>query len=189
MKRVMCPLTPLQKDIANESFCDLQRLIYKIIWDHIQKAGGDPDDLLSAAHENFLLAHQRYDPNKGELTTYISISVKNALKDIHRKEKRRVKGHKHTSLDAMKDTIKKELKVKQKEKGLEYLLEDVGEDCKNIIYLILFPPQDFYEEFLEYVNPKQWKHFIKEYLHFNMKWTFHRIHKAFDELKEAMSEL
>jgi len=144
---------------------------------------------LSAAQENFLWAHQRYDPSRGELTTCICISVKNALKDIHRKEKRRVQGHNHISLDAMKDTIKKELKAKQKEKGLEYLLEGVGEDCKNIIYLIIFPPQDFYEELLEYTKPKQWKNFLREYLHFNMKWKLDRIHKAFDELKEAMCAL
>ena len=183
MSRILKPFTPLEQDILEESFKEIQGMIHKIVLTHHQTYGGDLDDLFSEAQEIFLMAHMRHDELKSGLTTWIHIIVSHGLQEYCRQETRRLHGCKNVSPVPIK------LEAKKKRKDLEVLLSQVGNDCKNIIYLILFPPKDFEEEAQRQKKPSQWKNFIREYLRFNMKWTINRTKKAFDELKRTMEEL
>jgi len=200
MNRTLKPFTPLEQDILTESFKEIQNMLHKIVLSHYQTYGGDLDDLFSEAQEIFLMAHMRHDELKSSLNTWIYFIVSHGLKDYCRRESRKLHGCKNVSLEnlmvknyhehtAFTVPIPIQMKAKEKRKDLEVLLSQVGDDCKNIIYLILFPPQDFEEEASRQKKPSQWKNFIREYLHFNMKWTINRTKKAFNELKRAMEEL
>jgi len=196
MNRTLKPFTPLEQDILTESFKEIQNMLHKIVLSHYQTYGGDLDDLFSEAQEIFLLAHMRHDELKSSLNTWIYFIVSHGLKDYCRRESRRLHGCKNVSLENLTSRnptsilpVPIKLEAKKKRKDLEVLLSQVGDDCKNIIYLILFPPQDFEEEASRQKKPSQWKNFIREYLHFNMKWTINRTKKAFNELKRAMEEL
>ena len=196
MNRTLKPFTPLEQDILTESFKEIQNMLHKIVLSHYQTYGGDLDDLFSEAQEIFLLAHMRHDELKSSLNTWIYFIVSHGLKDYCRRESRRLHGCKNVSLENLTSRnptsilpVPIKLEAKKKRKDLEVLLSQVGDDCKNIIYLILFPPQDFEEEASRQKKPSQWKNFIREYLHFNMKWIINRTKKAFNELKRAMEEL
>ena len=195
MNRTLKPLTPLEQDILAESFKDIQPMLNKIVLNHHTIFGGNLDDLFSEAQEIFILAHMRHDETKSALTTWVYFIVSQGLINYEIKKSRKMKGCKNVSLETIKttnpnkDSVNCNLEEKKKRKDLEILLSEVGEDCKNIIYLIIFPPKDFEEESLKQKRPKQWKNFIREYLHFNMKWSINRIRKAFEELKRTMEEL
>jgi len=200
MSRTLKPFTPLEQDILAESFKEVQNMLHKIVLTHHKTYGGDLNDLFSEAQEIFLSAHMRHDELKGSLNTWIYIIVSHGLQEYGRQEARRLHGCKNISLENLisKNShgqtdsiipIPIHIEAKKKRKDLEVLLSQIGDDCKNIIYLILFPPQDFEEEARKQKKPSQWKNFIREYLHFNMKWTINRTKKAFDELKRAMEEL
>jgi len=200
MNRTLKPFTPLEQDILTESFKEIQNMLHKIVLSHYQTYGGDLDDLFSEAQETFLLAHMRHDELKSSLNTWIYFIVSHRLQEYCRRETRRLHGCKNVSLEnlmvknyhehtAFIVPVPLQMEAKEKRKDLEMLLSQVGDDCKNIIYLILFPPQDFEEEASRQKKPSQWKNFIREYLRFNMKWTINRTKKAFNELKRAMEEL
>lgn len=193
MSRKLKPFTPLQQDILSESFNEFQRMLHLIVLRHYNTHGGDLEELFSEAQERFLVAHLGHDELKGELSTWIYVIVSKGLQQHRRREARRTKGHKNTSLESLTIGTHKEEKLELEHKpnknDIEVLLSGVGEDCKNIIYLLMFPPQDFKAELSTQNKPKQCKDFIREYLHFHMKWTIRRIKKAFDELKTAMEEL
>jgi len=144
----------------------------------------------------------RHDELKGSLNTWIYFIVSHGLQQYCRQESRRLHGCRNVSLENLisKNPLSImthpsyipmpiQMEAKKKRNDLEVLLSQVGDDCKNIIYLILFPPQDFEEESQRQKKPSQWKNFIREYLHFNMKWSINRTKNAFDELKRAMEEL
>lgn len=181
-------LTPLQQDIVQESFQTLQRMIYRLALSHQKQYGGDLDELYSKAIELFLLAHARHDAQRGKLTTCVYVAVKNGLKDLSRKERRRRRNNKIISFEELATQDNPiEIPQKQKEPNIGTLLMEMGEDCKNIVYLILFPPMDLYQEINNYNNPMDWENCLEEYLKFHMKWTNGRIHKAFRELQQTLT--
>lgn len=182
------PFTPLQQDILSESFNAFEHLLQRIVEQHHATYGGDFDDLFSEAQEIFLNAHQQHDEMKGKIGTWIYFFVSKRLLEKRRKDNRLKKHIKSIPLNHAVET-EEDLELKVKRKDLEILLSEVGEDCKNIIYLILFPPKDFEEEFSKHKKPKYCKNFIMEYLHFDMKWHMQRIKNAFNELKEVLEEL
>jgi hypothetical protein len=182
------PFTPLEKDILSESFLDMQKMIFKVVWKHYGRYCGDLDELMSEAQERFLYAHTHHDESKGELSTYVYHTVKYGLLEYERKRKNKRRKCSVVSLEDLKTRDASQLEVSKKEPDLTSLLFQVGEDCKNIIYLIIYPPYDFCDEMNEYRKPSEWKDCIQEYLHFRMKWSLQRITMAFTELKEALTE-
>jgi len=195
MNRTRKPFTPLEQDILAESFKEIQYMLWQIVLTHHMKYGGNLDDLYSEAQEIFLFAHMRHDEMKGNLNTWIHFIVSHQLQQYCRDENKRLHGCKNISLNNLisnnnkSTSLPTNLIAKKKRNDLDVLLSQVGDDCKNIIYLILFPPKDFEEESQIQRKPRQWKDFIREYLHFNMKWSINRIKMAFNELKQAMEEL
>jgi hypothetical protein len=180
------PYTSLQRDILSEAFLDMEKMIFKIVLDHYKRYGGDLDELMSEAQEKFLLAHIDYDGAKGELSTYVYQKVKFGLVDLQRRNYRKLKGCKIKSLDEVKGEC--QVTSPKKDADLTILLTQIGEDCANIIYLILFPPCDFHDEMNNYKRASEWRNCITEYLHFHMKWSLERIQMAFTELMEAVRE-
>lgn len=202
MNAAPSPLTPLQKEIAEESYRELQRMIYRIVFLFHSKYGGDLDDLLSKSHELFLLAHARHDPNRGKLTTCVYHSIYKGLRDIYRNERRRLNGYSEISFSVIVETTKENHNdenafesllhpIQNTKNELYELLGTVSEDCKNIVSLILSPPNDFYYDMNEYDedDSDECRYCLFDYLQFTLHWSIDRIHKAFQELKETMREI
>jgi len=196
MSYTLKPLTPLQKDIASESYEDLHRMVYKIVFLFHKRYGGDLDTILSEANRLFLIAHARHDPKRGKLSTCIYYAIYHGLKDIMRKEKKRLRGAKEISLEAIingngeeeQNEIEGLLHMQKTSKErIEEVIMNVGEDCKSIIHFILFPSYEFYVETSESEDKDFWKMCLEEHLHFDMKWNKERIERAFEELKRALA--
>lgn len=187
----LSPFTSEQKDLLEENYIDLEKMIHKIIFIHISKYGGDLDELLSEAQEKFLRACNTYNEQQGKLSTHVYNHVKNGLHEVGRRKGKRNK-LKIISIEEIKsenedeDTL--DLEDRRQKEDLPLLLSEVGEDCKHIIHLIFFPPTDLHEEFQNYSKTENYKDCLKEYLHFHMKWSLDRIREAFVELREALIE-
>jgi hypothetical protein len=183
------PYTSLEKDILSESFVDMQKMIFKIVWGHYRAYGGDLDSLMSEGQLGFLQAHAEHDEKKGALSTYVHQIVNYRLMDFERQRLQEQNRCCVVSLESPGTCEEAyQIAMPEKEPNLASLLLQVGEDCKNIVHLILHPPHDFCEEMNEYEKPVDWKNCLQEYLHFRMKWSLRRISTAFDELKEALTE-
>ncbi len=187
------PLSTLQRDIAGESYEDLKRMVYGIVLNFHKRTGIDMDTLLSEANYLFLQAHARHKEERGALSTCVYHAVYRGLRNIHRREKRRLHGMREQNLSSMveeKETHIENLlqSVRDTTEDLSILMSEMGEDCRNVVHLILFQPYDFYEEIDEYENARDWKSFLEDYLHFQWKWEKKRIRKTMTELKKILSE-
>src|SRR5574343_1138297 len=67
------------RDACEETYRDVQRLLFKIIHNFQAKHGGDWDDLMSVADEAFVVAYQTYRPERAQFTTWLQTKVYWAL--------------------------------------------------------------------------------------------------------------
>jgi DNA-directed RNA polymerase specialized sigma24 family protein len=76
----MQTLTDYRRDAAQECYAEVARLIQQDVNRHLERSGGDPHLALEAAHDGFLKAFDRYDPNRGaEFSTFCRLVVRQFL--------------------------------------------------------------------------------------------------------------
>lgn len=201
----LAPLTSLQKDIVSESYQDLRKMVQGIVLLFHQRYGGDLDDLFSEANKLFLLAHARHDSTRGKLSTCVYHSIYRGLRDIQRRERKRlgerkekqIKAHKEISLEVLINHMDNaeqarpdEFIEKNKDSldNINSILCELEEDSKQIVNIILFPPEDFFFEVSEHNNPLDWKDTLQDYLRFQLKWNIERINKSFKELETVLNQ-
>lgn len=190
------PFSALQRDIAEESYEDMKRMVYGIALNFHKRTGIDMDTLLSEANYLFLQAHARHKEERGALSTCVYHAVYRGLRNIHRREKRRLHGAKEQNLSSLlQETSEKETHienllqmVKDTTEDLSILMCEMEEDCKDVVRLILFQPYDFYEEISDCETTRDCKRFLEDYLHFHWKWDKKRIRQTMKQIRKVLSE-
>jgi RNA polymerase sigma factor (sigma-70 family) len=96
----------------------------------------DMDDLIAEANLAFLKALRsgKYNPQKSTFTTYLHTCVKQAIRDMHRKEFTRLKLELIHTKDKPEKTTKRCRIID--------IIDELNDDCKTIIKLILETPGD-----------------------------------------------
>lgn len=186
-----CPA--LERDVLEETYLDLQRMVIKIVSKAHKRYGGDWDELMSEANRLFVLACKRHDPKRGSITTCVYIAVMRGLNDRYRRECKRLKGCHEISLDSIQmgeeDERHIEIFIKELQdtaSDIKHLLMEISDDAKCVVDLVLFPPRDLQEEIKACKNSTIKRRCIEEYLRFTLKWTRFRIRKVVQELREAL---
>jgi DNA-directed RNA polymerase specialized sigma24 family protein len=195
----VAPLSQLKRDITAEAFESMVDMLRTIVHRFIKKYGGEYDELFAEACKVFCEAIPRYDPAKGyRMTTYVYCAVYRHLCSLYWRRREQLAGCTVVSLDDIRDTelghksqIENPTKVSnQTPTDFILCLGEVGEDCKNIVNLILYPPKDFCEEIngIPYEDARTLRECVREYLHFQLKWSLGRIEKSFREITEILTQ-
>lgn len=160
----------LQCDILTEAHIAVELMIYKIC--HNEKRFRF-EDALSIAHEAFVDAVLTYDEDLSEFTTWVSIKIRNAHNQTARKfvqEQKQINRFIH----------RQNTKEKGKPFDVRDLIEQVSEDCKDILSIYFdeetgklidetmldFPPSEIKEMINEFAEGCSWK---KQHLRHTLK--------------------
>jgi len=155
-------------------------LIRKIAWSYTRSTGMEFEELLSEACLAYLEAEPKYNPQRGQKSTFMYHTITNRLNNITQKEQRR--NSKESSTDDWENfnlqMLSPEDKLTAKERWRE-ILGKLSPEAKLICELVK-------ELNLPTEKPKHCKTVIKTALK-KAGWSGYKIQKTFHELKEVFS--
>lgn len=115
---------------AEVAYAENRVRIKHVVNKFAQNKGGDPEELLSEAHEHFMTALRTYRDDKGtQLSTWIYFTVHHGLLESHRKEAGRASHRRQESVDFSE----------QPRRGfdLDGFVEDLSPDAEIVVRLAL----------------------------------------------------
>ena len=177
--------TALRKNILEETYKDMEKLILKVTWKFKTRYGGEIDDLIGQANLLFIYGFDEYDETKkAKLSTwlwhYINTGLWNYIKTENHKNN-------HISIDDEEVNINPQTSDSF---SVIELLDELEQDTLLIIRLFLETPNELIASVID--DGKQMNHmrgFMRRRLRNRLKqmgWTISRIKKAFEKIKEAV---
>ena len=173
---------PLPSPI-DDTYKDVENLVYHICHVFQSKHGGDFDDLLSIAHQVFMDAFNCWTPGLAPFTSYLSTCIYRRLL-LEKRQNSRIPT---ISLDKTETSIGWDPVDKSRSFSIKDFTEELSDDAKLIISLVLETPT----ELAKIINdkgghPKNVRSTIRQYLT-KLNWTYNRISESFDEIKKVLS--
>jgi DNA-directed RNA polymerase specialized sigma24 family protein len=171
----------LRKRALTETYYDLEQVIYKIIWNHIKKYGGDFEELKAEANLIYILAYDSYQETIGNITTWICFCLRTGLINHCKNKSKQLPIH-----SELYNNI-----IDKKSFSPSYLLETFDEihtDSKTIFEIILYPPKGLSNEDLEKgFKAHKTRIYLRNYLK-KLGWTGKRIKESFTEIKRILND-
>ena len=175
----------LRKDILEETYKDMEKLILKVTWKFQTRYGGEIDDLIGQANLLFILAFDEYDESKKtQLSTWLWHYINRGLWNYIKTENHK---NNHISIDDEDKNINPQTSDSF---SILELLDELEQDTLLIIRLFLETPNELIASILN--EGKQMNHiqgFMRRRLRNRLKqlgWTLKRVTEAFDKIKEAI---
>lgn len=162
---------------AEMTYHDVESMIHDEIAKFTRKNSVRPalaSELLSVAHIAFMKAYHTHDAAKGAMTTKLWWTLYGGFQDALRKE---VNHDKHLPTVAISEEY--EIEDRQRKGTITRLLEELGEDAKEIVYAVVEQPVPLSRGPIT-AKKRLWKWFK------NLGWTRQRIADAFEEIREAL---
>jgi len=150
-------------------------LIRKIAWTFTYKTNVEFEELQAEATLAYLKALKTYDPEKGTMSTWVYIHMKNAIINYLKKEQ-------SFSYIEMPDYISDESfnrKIK-----FENVIDAANSDVKIIYDMVLNRPNYFLS-----FNSNKAKNIIRTILRENNEWSWPRIWNAIRNIKKCLNEM
>lgn len=179
----------LHKEILEETYKDVQKLIFATAWDFWNIYGGSIDDLIGQANLIFIEALDDYDSSRGtKLTTWVAFRIKKGMLDYRRNQNRNKYKPTYFSI------VERPLKIyplSDKEFSVMELLDELGQDAHIVLQLFFDTPREIMVDIrnshqrIDYVQAAV-RNRLRNRLR-QMGWTMKRIRKAFDEIKGVTS--
>lgn len=165
----------LDQAAIETTYEDLHRMICDLTWRLCQKTGCDFEEAKSAAHEGFMLAYRRYNPNRGcSFSSYCYRWVWGRLVDWYRSEWRQKRTR-------VKDPVK--LQQFPTTEPFYLRLEKYG-DAKEVVVALFSAPTEIMEA-MNSGGRLQRQNAAWSYLE-ALGWTADAITKAFAEIRELV---
>jgi RNA polymerase sigma factor (sigma-70 family) len=167
----------LRKDCLEETFKDVELLIYDTIHKFQRKYKGDFDDLTGVAFLAFIRAFESFDFEKGySFSTWLRLQIWHQLQNEWSKERRR----------GQKSKRQRDYQTHYKQNSLNEFLAEINQDARTIVDLILETPKDLKEMISDIDNDmKAVKSILHDYL-LDMGWKKERILLAFHQIEKAL---
>lgn len=167
----------LHKDILEETYTDVQQLIFKMVHKFIRQSGGDFEEYLSEANLAFVQAMKKYDKTKGQISTWIGFQVWHTL--LEKKRNQSKDRHLFT------ETIP-ERKVESRQHAVTSLLSDLSQDARFVASLVLDIPEEIVSPTIKNGSrPANLRKSLHNYL-LDMGWTYSKIQECFEEVRQAL---
>lgn len=165
-------------DFANQSFIDVERLIFYLIGRFQRQYGGDIEDLESHAHEIFMEVFFKWDkrrPFTDELTYKLWTRWLNTRsKELHRQ--------------CLLPQLDIEIASMHAPAILDFqnFLDSLSIDSEEVVDLVLYPPPNLKRQIIwKGSTPRNVRSSLRQWLK-NHGWTTERINSAFTEIRIAL---
>jgi len=175
--------TTIEKPTAEETYKEIEKLIYHTCHGFARKYCGDVDEYISNANTIFMKAYNQWDPATCTVsrTTHFRSWVWMGLLDIYRPIwTRSTKYHTAVEPEMLEN-------VAQKEKAafldMDYLKNSLSVDGYQLLNLILYAPKE-----LQCIidgkggTPRNYRSSVKDYLKRTLGWKQPQVVSAFEEL-------
>jgi hypothetical protein len=170
----------LCRDAVGEAWEDLQNEIKRTVFLFCRKHRQDFDSAMTDAGLFFVEAFHKYDPSRGDFSTWICYSIWKGLKEDVRTFARR---QNHTPMEGIGD---RDFMEKKKPFDLQEFFENLSADGRIMAGIVLDPPA----KILGMVKRKNFRKgsmlsSIRYYLE-GMGWTPDRIRETFEEVQQVL---
>lgn len=161
-----------------ETYQDVEQLIYKLTYAHIRKYGRDFDEALSDANMGFLAAYERFDHAKAQFITfcyyYVYWYLLNGHNKPHGSTEKKTQFNRSMKLDgAMLMAV-----VKDTGFDVGMFARDLSGDAQALIRLALDLPR--------VKHPVKLRRGLLRDLQHRLGWTAARCIETFKEIREAL---
>jgi hypothetical protein len=174
-------LTALERDCLDTAYEDVEHLVTRTVADFIRRYGGDYNELRGEAHAMFMLAYNRFEPDRfqASFSTYVRWVVWKGLLELQRRTMRHKGKVSFTDADL-------DLHHASRDFNLLEFLDDLSDDAATLVRLVLDTPRGLaciIER--EGATPQVYKSVLKEYLS-GLGWTGKRVTESFKEIRKAL---
>ena len=186
---------PETKRPIDETYEDVEKLIYWHAHRFIQGHGGEFEELVSIANQVFMDSYEQFDISKGvDFSTYLGINIVRRFQDNYWYEKKR----EMPSLDWQNEfeseggTFKKFASDVEDYRcttkfSFEDFTEEMSEDAKTVIRLAIDTPAELAEvAFGKGGDPRNWRSTIRDFL-CSMGWSYERVSRTFEEVRGSLN--
>jgi RNA polymerase sigma factor (sigma-70 family) len=178
----------LQKDIMEDAYTHMERLIKRICWKFTKRYGGDFHEWLSEANMIFIDACQTHN-GKSHLITWLYYKLHWGLYNVLRDRSREQKINHTVSFEDMQspDISPEDLFAAPTEEAFMSLVQHLEESSRELWQLILDPPEEL-QGMLDENNPEYSWDTIRRYCEYRLRWTWKEMQTAITELREICTE-
>jgi len=166
----------LEKDALTETYADMERLICKIVWRLTNAYNADFEEVRSEANLIFLNAMKTYDEEKGALSTHLTCQITRRLQTYLHNQKKQTAVYLVSLFEDIEDPTSNLSMID--------ILDEVGEDAKTLIDLVLETPVDFMNSIRP--NAKNFKTNMKRHSVKILGWTKRHYKETFEEVTNAL---
>ncbi len=174
-------MTSIATIAANETYAEVQLLLYDLVHKFIKRHGGDFDELVSRANELYMDAYISYDPDKGSFSKRVQYVVWNGMLDSYRVSTNRTRLLKRQPEEILKSCFLPE----QEKFDLWGLLQELSGDGRTAVVLALRSPPEMMEAMVGNDTPTSLAKALKSYLQ-TVGWAPSRIARVFREVRQAL---
>jgi DNA-directed RNA polymerase specialized sigma24 family protein len=176
----MAKVSRLRQHAMDDTFADVEKLVYHTVHRFVQRKGGTFEDWIGEAHEAFMLAYERYKPERGPFPSFVRWVVEKRLLEVLRTNMRR-KGK------VVFGDVDPDLHPGP-ERGfiLADFLDELSEDAQTVVKLALDTPHGL-ARCIEQKGGQPWnvRSVLREYL-MAMEWSAERVTETFLEIRRAL---
>ena len=173
----------LRKDILNETYRDVENLIYSIVWKFQKRHGGDFEELNAEANLLFIKANDSFNKSKANFSTWLNFTIWYGLLDFQNMLR-------ETNKYAYKEYIEESNLPISKEmistNPLIDLLDEMNDDCKIMTNLILEDIIEFPDTITKAKSTRNFRASLKRHLKDKLHWTGRRIKESFIEMERIV---
>lgn len=179
-------------DARTETYRDVERLIWKTVYEFQRRYGGEFDELLSTANLAFAISYNTHDPGKSSFVTWVRNYIWYTLMNDRRPALQHpvafLGDHdvdvKSTSPEP--DPFETAL-IDPSETAIADLFDLVSEDAAEVLGLVLNAPASLQARVMQKGGtPMNWRSTVREHL-LALGWGAKRVNESFREIKEALA--
>jgi len=170
----------------DETYGDIEKMIYNICWKMQRKFGGDVEEYVSVANEAFAEKQDRYDPSRGAFTTFIWVVVRNAIRTwLGKERKSRMFFVEELDVDSSTEGHGVPFPFRSRF-DIEDFYRTASEDAVEVVKMIMQSPIEIMDAITVTERGRtSVRQSIRQYYR-NLGWGVMRIAEAFNEIKESL---
>ncbi len=178
---------------CGRSYRNVEAMIHKIVNGFVAKFGGQPDDYLGPAHEGYMRAYEKWEPDRGAFTTIVWWCVRNKLLNYvtrrNRIRSREIQGSEEKYLESPEGPRP----VGRRGGGLLFssafdlrvFAGGLSDDARTVVALLCDEPVESVER-LNGAARQEIPGRIRGKLWDDLGWSMDRVTESFSEIREAL---
>lgn len=170
----------IELNAVNETYRDVERLIYKLAWKAREQHGGHVDDYVSAGNEGFVDAYATYDADKGAcFSTWVYWKIKGAI--THEARQNAMEQH---TVNAG-ENIDLDIFTEKTHFDFGRFVDDLNYDARVVAKMLIESPN----EISDILHHKDIDSAVRNGLCRRLKafgWSVARVSESFSEIREAL---